>query len=152
MKTNILTTLIGKTAAIAFLMDSLMALKENTRLTMVQLLIMITIAMGDHQIDIRILIILTIVAATNIFLIAREMGPIRVPITSTAHHPLTFKGEAGRIRCTVGVVLFPGNIRIEIRMGQRDVVHLHHATIDENTEIDRTGRHIQNQKETMDEI
>ena len=63
-------------------------------------------------------------AVGSLSLLAQEMGLIRAPIPSMAHHQVphavSFEGEAGIMKA---VVLLHAIIRIEIHM------RLHHATI-----------------------
>jgi hypothetical protein len=117
--------------------------------------IMITITIDRLQMDtIKILAIPSIAAVDNRFLITREMDRhlVLVPITAMAPHPENIGGEAGRIRHTGALVLLPGTIRIEIRMGHMGVAHPHHAMTDVNIEIDRSDLHIQEQIETTGDI
>jgi len=156
MKMNMLTTtniLHGKNAAIVFQEGDTTIMEGGTRPSlMVQTIMSITI--DRLQMDtIKILAIPSIAAVDNRFLITREMDRhlVLVPITAMVHHPENIEGEAGRIRHTGALVLLPGTIRIETRMGL-GVAHPHHAMTDVNIEIDRSDLRFQEQIETMGDI
>ena len=160
-KTNmhIMTIILaGKTVAIVFQVDQWMGMEVDILHTIVvEILSMITIRIDDLQIDTRTLAILSIVVVVNLFQIAGEMGLILVLTLEVPHHLETIETEAigmetigmevGHIHRMGEVVLLPGNIRIEIHMGHRDVVHLHNVTIDVSIEKDRIG-----QKEMTEDI